>query len=57
MSFDLVETLEIVFDEKALAELERRLEAVRRRREFRLLQGGDLFCGQDSRGCGGLTCC
>jgi hypothetical protein len=37
-SFDLVELLQRVFDEPE-REAERRLEAVRRRREFRLVQG------------------
>jgi len=40
MGFDLAETLDLVFDDRARAELERRLEAVRRRRKFRLIQGG-----------------
>jgi hypothetical protein len=39
-SFDLVETLEMVFDERALADLEQGLVAIRRRRAFRLVQGG-----------------
>lgn len=49
MSFDVVETPEVVFDKGALAELEQRLEAVRRRREFRLIQGGGLRCVHDAR--------
>ena len=39
VNFDLVEMLQRVFDEPT-RETERRLEASRRRREFRLIQGG-----------------
>jgi hypothetical protein len=38
---DLVEVLQEVLDEQE-SEVERRLEAVRRRREFRLIQGAKL---------------
>ena len=48
MSFDLAEALRLVFDEGELPDLERRLDAVRRRRAFRLIPGGEFRCVQDA---------